>query len=320
MKKIARLILAGILTHAMLPVHAQSTYPDRPVTLVVGFTAGGANDKVAREIGHRLSKLWNQSVVVENRSGASGAIAAVSVASAKPNGLRLLVGPVTLTMLPAVQEGLPFDMSKDFTPVGLIAKSPLALTVSNDLEVDTLDAFLALAATKDLFAGTTGPGAVDHFGSLLLMEKTGVHLQDIAYRGGPELLTDLMANRVNMSMSSAATIAPHANGGKLKVLAVTGTERSPVLSAVPTFLESGVTGVDISQWWGLFAPAATPRAIIEKINDGLNTVLNEADLQQALLADGAIATPMTTAAFGTFVSSELSNWKGVAGRTGIKAK
>lgn len=315
MKHIQAFLLASLTGLAACSAQAQGFHPTRPVTLVVGFSAGGANDRVAREIGQRLGNLWHQSVIVENKSGASGAIAAASVARSTPDGLRLLVGPVTLTMLPAVQKNLPFDLKQDLAPVGLIAKSPIALTVSRQLDVADLQGFLALAKSRQLFAGTTGPGAVDYFGSQLLMAKAGIDLQDIAYRGGPELLADLMENRVNMSMSSATTVAPHAQGGKLKVLAVTGTARSSVLPSVPTFSEQGIPDLDIEQWWGLFAPAGTPPQAIDGINGDLRKILGDPGLQQAFTADGAVAAPMTVAEFDGFVAQQLANWESVARRT-----
>lgn len=319
MKKLSVLVSTLLALCAAVPAHAQAFRPERPVTLVVGFSAGGSVDKVARETGHRLSKKWGQTVVVENRSGASGAIAAASVASANPDGLRLLVGPVTLTMLPAVQKDLPFDLEKDLAPVGMIGQCPVALVISNKLQMENLDDFLAYAKSQSLFAGTTGIGAIEHFGSLLLTEETGIKLQDIAYRGGPELLVDLMENRINMSMSSATLISPHAKAGRIKVLAVTGEERSSSLPEVPTFSEQGIDGMDINQWWGLFAPMGTPQEIIEGINADLNDVLQDPGLKEAFATEASVPTPMAVAEFSEYVSQQQAKWESIIQRTGIQA-
>lgn len=312
------LLATGIMLTAIIGnVSLSAEFPQRPVTLVIGYSAGGSNDQVGRDIGQQLSEIWNQPVVIENRPGAAGAIAAAHVAKAKPDGHTLMVGPVTLTMIPAVQAKLPFDLFKDFQPVALIGKTPLALTVNASMKADTVNDFIKIAKKDKLFSGTTGPGAVDYFATYILMDKSNIKLDTVHYKGGSESLMDLIADRVNLSFGSVTLIAQHARNGRLKVLAVSGDQRSNLFPDVPTFSEAGVDGMDVQQWWGIFAPAGTPDEIVDVINKAVNNASRTDKIKESFLNRGVISSQMTVNEFQQFVKHEYDTWQTVAKNAGI---
>lgn len=294
-------------------------YPSRPVTIVVGYTPGGSNDMVARLVGQHLSTMWGQTVLIENRPGAAGVIAATHVAKTKADGHTLLLGPTTFPMTSAVDKKLPFDIAKDFDPVAMLASSPLAFTVAAQSPVKNMADFIDAARKEKKFAATTGVADIAAFGFFLFTQQTGAKLEQVQYKG-VEFFHDLFAGRVDVYLGSVAAISPHVHGGRARALAVTGTQRASVLKDVPTFNELGIKNVDLLQWWGLFAPAGTPKTTVERINRDVATVLAKREVREALEKVGARPAPMTPPQFKAYVESESHRFEEVAKQFNLVGK
>ncbi|GGE46105.1 hypothetical protein GCM10007276_24110 [Agaricicola taiwanensis] len=297
---------------ALTATAASAQFPEKVVTVVVGYTPGGSNDKVGRHIADGLKDTWGQPVIVENRPGAGGAIGAAHVSQAAPDGHTLMVGPVTITMIESVQANLPYDLDADFTPVAMLGQVPMVLAVGPSVPAKSVKEFLEIARSKTLHSGTTGVGAIDHFASVLLMESAGIKLETVNYKGGTDAMIDLIGGHVDMYFGSLTQLMQQIRAGKLTAIAVTGDKRSDALPDTPTFAEAGLQGMDVQQWWAIFAPKKTPDAVIEKINADINAIL-ESDGTKAFFAqDGAYPDPMEVQELKDFVKSESEKWQKIA--------
>jgi tripartite-type tricarboxylate transporter receptor subunit TctC len=299
---------------------AHAAFPEKPVTIIVPFAAGGSNDIVARYLGDQLSKIWNQPVVAENMPGAGAAIGSAHVAQAEPDGHTLLIGSVTFTMNPAVQPSLPFDPAKDFKPVAMLGSVPLVLVTGPSTEAKTIQEFLEEAKTKDPKYATSGLGTVNQFGAERLNRAASLKMQPVHYKGGSEAMTDVIGGHADLFMSSMTQALPLIRDGQLKGLAVTGDTRSEAAPEIPTFAEAGLQGIDVGQWWGIFVPAGTPDEIVAKLNDDINTVLQTEETKTFLAGEGAVPTPMEEGAFAAHVQEELQKWAAIAQEANIKAQ
>jgi 2-methylaconitate cis-trans-isomerase PrpF/tripartite-type tricarboxylate transporter receptor subunit TctC len=297
--------------------------PDRPITLVVPTPAGGANDAIARAIAHRLGPILGRSVVVDNRAGAHGSIASEYVARAAPDGHTLLLGYVaTHGMNPALQR-LGYDPVADFEPVGLIGYSPTVLVSSPSVPARTVEELVArLKAEPGVHSyASAGDGTAPHFAAELFKLAADVDITGVTYRGSSAALSDTVAGRTQLMFSSLSTAHPWIRTGRLHALAIAGPSRAASLPDVPTLHEAGVTGVEVTQWYGLFAPAGTPGRVVEDINTALNQVLNQVLTQTDSVAqvstqgiDIAAGPPDE---LGKLVEQEVARWKEVVGRTGL---
>lgn len=313
----------AIISAAMLAAFASpasAAFPEKPVTIIVPFAAGGSNDILGRYIGDRLSKIWNQPVIVENMPGAGAAIGSAHVAKAKPDGYTLLVASVTFTMNPVVQKNLPFDPAKDFTPVAMLGKVPLILLVGKSVQANTFAEFLEIARSRELAYATSGLGTVNQFGAELLNRGAKIKMTPVHYKGGSEAMTDVIGGHVDLFMSSMTQALPLIRGGQMRGLVVTSSERSDAAPDVPTLRESGIDDADIEQWWGIMAPANTPADVVEKINADINRVLSTDETKEFLARDGGRPTPMSASEFADLVKNELKRWREVADEAGIKAE
>lgn len=312
----------AIVTAAMLAFAnaASAAFPEKPVTIIVPFAAGGSNDILGRYIGDRLSKLWNQPVVVENMPGAGAAIGSAHVAKAKPDGYTLLVASVTFTMNPVVQKNLPFDPANDFTPVAMLGKVPLILLVGKSVQAKTFAEFLEIARSRELAYATSGLGTVNQFGAELINRGAKIKMTPVHYKGGSEAMTDVIGGHVDLFMSSMTQALPLIRGGQMRGLVVSSDVRSDVAPDVPTLKESGIDDADIEQWWGIMAPSNTPADIVEKINADINRVLSTDETKAFLARDGGRPTPMSASDYASLVKNELKRWKQVADEAGIKAE
>src|SRR5664279_3530339 len=238
--------LAGAFVLASSVVSAQ-TYPSRHINLIIPFAAGGSNDIVGRAIGKKLSEAWGQPVVIENRAGAGGTIGAAVVAAAPSDGYTLLLVSSTFTINPAIKKSMPFDTIKDFTPVAFIARSPLLVTASNKLPVDSAKDLLALARSKpgQITYASSGPGSINQISAELIALSAGVKLMHVPYKGGAPALNDLLGGHVDIYVSSLPQVLQLAQSGQVKALAVTGAKRTALLPNVPTLDESGIAGFDL---------------------------------------------------------------------------
>jgi tripartite-type tricarboxylate transporter receptor subunit TctC len=309
---------AAALVLASSEVHAQ-TYPSRPITLIIPFAVGGSNDMVGRAIGKKLTEVWGQPVVVENRSGAGGVIGSSAVAAAPPDGYTLLLVSSTFTINPAIKKNMPFDTVRDFTPIAFIARSPLLVTASNNLKVKSAKELLALAASKPglISYGAAGPGSINQIAAELIALSAGVKLMHVPYRGGAPALNDLVGGHVDVYVSSLPQVLQLAQTGQARALAVTSAKRTAQLPDVPTLDEAGIAGFDLWSWWGIVGPAGMPPNVVNALNSEIGKMLNSPELGTFLSNEGAEAAAMTPQQFGDLMRVETERWIKVAHEANI---
>lgn len=305
----ALLCLVGAFVLAGSAANAQ-TYPTKPITLIVPFAAGGSNDIVGRAIGKKLSEVFGQPVVIDNRLGAGGVIGAQAVASAAPDGHTLLLISSTFTINPAIKKSMPFDTLKDFTPVAFIARSPLLITASNKLPVNTAKELLELAKAKPgtINYASSGPGSINQISAELIALSAGVKFMHIPYKGGSLALNDLAGGHVDIYVSSLPQVLEIVRSGKAKGLAVTGLKRTPSLPDVPTLDEAAIPGFDSSSWWGIVGPAGLPTPIVNALSTAIEKMLTSPELKKFLENEGAEAATMTPQQFGELMRTETQRW------------
>ena len=287
-----------------------ANYPNKTVRIVVPFAAGGATDIVTRILAQKLTEVWGQSVVVENRGGAGGNIGAAEVAKATPDGYTLLMtsGSV-VTANQHIYKNMGFDPKADLMPITMVSSGPQVVVVNPNLPVKTLKELIELAKAKPgtLNYGHAGIGSQTHLAAENLLYATGLNIQNIPYKGEGPAITDLVAGQINMATPNVPAAIGFINGGKLRALAVTGKERSPALPHVPTVAET-VPGFENIGWFGLMAPAGTPRPIIDKIYTDVAKVLDTTDMRARFFVQGMAPTPLTPTAFATRIQNETARW------------
>jgi tripartite-type tricarboxylate transporter receptor subunit TctC len=311
--------LAGCLLFALGVGLASSatcaqTYPAKAIRIVVTSPPGGSQDFLARLLAQSLAPPLGQTVLVDNRTGASGAIGIDHVAKAAPDGYTLLLGAAgPIAIVPAVKKKLPFDPVRDFAPITLVAAGPFAVVVHPSVPVRTLKELIAVAKAKPrvLNYGSSGAGASPHLAMELLMSMSGIDLVHVPYKGVGPALTDLIGGQIDAMIADVHLVAPHEKSGRLRVLAVTSTERSSVLPNVPTVSEAGVAGYSAGTWFGLFAPAKTPVAIIARLNEEAGKILADRALAQRLSTQGIAPTPSTPEQLGAHLRDEIAKWRKV---------
>jgi len=320
-RTVRHLALLAMLAVTALPAGAQ-TYPSGPVHLVVAYAAGGTGDVVARIIAPKLSIALGQSVVVENRAGASGAIGARSVASATPDGLTLLVGQTAeVAINQHWLKGLNYDPDKDLQPVALLAVVPLALVVPAKAPYSTMVEFLAALRTGKLTFASAGTGTPGHFAGELLKAKTKSNLTHVPYKGAGPALNDLIGGHVDLYFPGMPAALPLLKSGLVKVLGVSSAKRSGVAPDVPTVAETaGMKDFDFTLWAGVFTPHGTPQAIVVRLNSEINKVLNEPDTRQRLVEAGADVEAMSVDQFRAFVDAESNKYLRIIKETGVTAE
>ena len=321
-RNIARVFAVGVACVASLfgtAPAAASDYPAGPVRLFVGFPPGGTTDVIGRLVAKELSDILGKPVVVENRAGVSGGIAAGAVARSAPDGLTLLMVPSTHATNPFLYASLPYDPDKDLVPVSLIATTPYVLVTHPDVpatDYPALMKYLAANPGKVNYASAS-PGTGQHLAGELFGRMADVKIVHIPYKGSSAALPDLMAGRVQMMFENVAVMTPHVRQGSLRALAVTGPKRAALLPEVPTVAESGLTGFEVVGWFGLLAPAGTPAPVIEKLNAAVNQLLARDPVTKRLGDMGADPVGGTTAVFASFLANETAKWGKVIREAGI---
>ena len=297
-------------------------YPNKPVHVVVPFTAGSATDILARTFGQKLSEMWSQPVVVDNRPGAGGTIGAAVVAKSAPDGYTLLVHSAAQAYNPSIYPSLPYDTVKDFIDVVPLGGQPNVLVVAPSLGIKTVAELVAQAKQKpgQLNFGSAGTGSGTHINGEKFKLAAGIDVVHIPYKGTPEALTDTIAGRVTYFFSPISAALPFVRDGKLVALAVSTAKRSSALPNAPTVAEAGLPGFDYSLWVGLFAPAGTPADVVDRIARDVRTVAQSADVKERFAALGAEPMPMTPPEFKQFVDSEIAESAKVIKAAGIKAQ
>ena len=314
-----RALFAALLLVATTAL-AQGDYPNRPLRLVVTVPPGGAADFIARLVGNKLSEALTQPVVVENKAGASGTIAADAVAKAAPDGYTLLQNSITTHGIgPHLFSQLPYDPVKDFAPVSGLALLPLIMAVNAELPVRDVNQLIAYAKAHSVNFASSGNGGAPHMAAELFKSVTGAPLVHVPYKGSGPAVADLVGGRVQIMFDAAPSLIAHVRSGKLRVLAAASSERNRLLPEVPTFAEVGLPGVNVSLWYGLLAPAGTPRPMIETLNRAIGRILEAPDVVERLHAQGAEPMPGPPQAFAAFMQAEMAKWAPVVKQANVKA-
>jgi tripartite-type tricarboxylate transporter receptor subunit TctC len=291
---------------------AQATaWPNKPVTIVVPFAAGGGTDIGTRIVAQRLSQLWGQSVLVDNRGGAGGNVGLEIVSRAKPDGYTLLTGNVgTQSINPTLYRKLNYNPDTSFVPIGLFAELPFVLATTASLPAKNVKELVELAKANpnQLTYASSGNGGSPHLSAETFKIATGTQILHVPYKGGGAAMTDLISGNVHMLFASVLETSAYIKAGKLKALAITSKERVSAMPDVPTLQESGVTGAESGSWLGLLAPAGTPPEVVEKISRGLQQVVSAPDVQQQLLAQGAIAKTGTPQDFVQLIANDRKRY------------
>ncbi len=303
----ARALLLGVVTGLLAPSAIAQTYPTRPVRILAGFPPGGGTDITARILVVKLSEYWGQQVIVENRAGASGTIAADLVAKSAPDGYTLLMGlPNSNVVAQQAFPKLPYDQQKDFAPVVPVSQVALVLTLHNGVPINDVKTLIAQSKIKQLRYASSGNGSVQHMSTETFKFLTGADLQHIPYKGSGQAVIDLIAGQVDMNLDTMPTVLNHIKGGRLKAIAVGTPKRTVQLPEVPTISESGVPGFVATNWYGLFAPAATPREVIAKINADANRAISAPEIREKIINSGGEPTGGGSEEFATFVRAEIA--------------
>ena len=289
---------------------AWAQFPGKPVTIVVPFPPGGGTDALARIMQPTLGALWKQPVIVENKPGAAGAIGGEYVAQARPDGYTLLMSSTA---------GITAKNVDKFAPITLVSASPYVVVVNAKVPVGSIRELIDYAKKNPgkLTFGSSGTGAASHLAAELFKSMGGVDMLHVPYKGTGQAVTDLVGGQIDVMFSPAETVMQHVQAGRLKALAVTSAKRFAALPTLPTVAESGVPGYEAVGWFGLFAPAATPKEVVAKVSNDARYVLSEADVKQKMLAAGAEPSPMTPEQFARFVRSEMDKWTRLMKERGI---
>ncbi|MGE5523215.1 MAG: Bug family tripartite tricarboxylate transporter substrate binding protein, partial [Rhodospirillaceae bacterium] len=296
-------------------------YPIKPVRLVAASAPGGGIDIIGRVIAQRLSEMWNQQVVVDNRAGGGGVIATGIVAKAPADGYTLLVQSVGVSYVQTLHKDAPFDVLRDLTPVAKVASQPSLLAVHSSVPASSLAELLKLAKAKpgQLSFGTGGAGGASHMGTELFAHAANIKLVHVPYKGTGPSMAALLAGEVNMAMVGVATALPHVKAGKIKPIGVTGSSRSAILPDIPTIAEAGVPGYEFAGWYGIFAPGNMPRGLTQKINADINKILQQPETMQRLAAIGFEPQSGSADEFAKYFRAEVVKWRKVIKDAGIAA-
>jgi tripartite-type tricarboxylate transporter receptor subunit TctC len=311
----AAIMLATATVHAQAP-----DWPTRPVRVLVGYPAGGANDLIARSLAARLGEALKQTFIVENRTGAAGSIAADAAARAVPDGYTLYMMSSAQALAPSVRKDITYDPVKDFRAIALVASAPYFLLVHNSVPARSVAEFVALAKSKPgkMNYASSGIGAGAHLTTTLFMRVAGIDLNHVPYRGDADLLTDLVAGRVDATFMTVSATLPHIRSGAIYALAVTSTERLPLAPNVPTIAESGYPDFDMTPWWGLVGPAALPDAIVRKIAAAARPILESREFRDQFFSQGITPQKLGPEEFAQRIAQDSARFADIVRRSGIE--
>jgi tripartite-type tricarboxylate transporter receptor subunit TctC len=303
---------------------AQPTaWPVRPIRMVIGYPPGGSTDVAGRLLAEQLGRRLGQQVVVENRAGAGGTVGATSVARAEPDGYTLLLAASPeVSIAPITMKTMPYDPVRDLQPITLVGQVPFFLVVNPSLPVNTLEEFISYAKANPakLNYSSFGNNTSNHLAGELFKALTGTRGVHVPYKGSGPSIVDLIGGQVQYTFDTPPAVLEHVRAGKLRALAVATRQRLASAPQVPTFAEAGLPGFSGGTWFGLFAPAKTPRSVIERVNTEAVALLNSPELAKTFADRGIVASPQAPEEFGRFVQAEVSKWKELAGKVGIVAE
>ena len=314
-------VVLGVSIGAVAPASSQNL-ADRPVRVVVPFAPGGSTDIVARITAQKLTERLKTPVVIDNRGGGGGNIGSDLVAKAPPDGHTLLIGTVgSLTINPSLYKRMPYDPARDLTPIAYFGSTPNILVVHPSLPVKTVRELITLARSKpgQLNYASAGIGGSVHLAAELFESMAKVEMVHVPYKGSGPALIDLLGGQTQLMFSTMPPALPHVKSGRLRALGRTGARRSPLVPDLPTIAESGLSGYEITQWWGLLGPAGMPGPIVTRLNSEVNGMLQQADVKERFAAEGADTAPNTPQWFASFMKTETAKWGKVVAASGATA-
>ena len=329
MKRRMKVLIGLALSFSLFPfafylgiacAHAQS-YPTKPIRLIVPLAPGGGNDTMARLIGQKIQGPLGQSLVIENRPGAGGLLGADVASKAPPDGYTLLLGNAAqLSIIPNIQPKMPYSPTRDFAPVSLIASAPLLVVVHPSMPVGSVKQLVALARARpdELNFASNGLGSTTHYATELFKMMTRTRMTHVPYKGLSLAMVDLVSGRVDLMFSSAVAMLPHVKDGKMRAIAMTGAKRSQAIPDVPTVAESGVPDYEAGSWYGVLAPAGTPRAIIDRLNREIVAAVKSKEAQDRLIGEAVIPIGSTPEEFSIYIAKELERAARVIKESGAK--
>jgi tripartite-type tricarboxylate transporter receptor subunit TctC len=316
-----RLAITVIAALSFTAVFAADPYPTKPIRMIVGFAPGGGTDLTARPVAQKMSELLGQQVLVENRPGAAGNIATEQVARAAPDGYTLLMGTIAaLAINPSLYGNLKFDPETDLAPVIQVVDATNVLALHPSVQAGSVKELIALAKQKSLSAGSSGIGATGHLAIELFNLMAGTKLVHVPYKGGGPAMADLAGGQIHLIFATTASAIPQIRAGRIKGIAVTTARRSALMPELPTISEAGLPGFDANNWYGIVAPAGTPRAIIDQLNAEVTKILGMPDVKATLFNQGLDPAPGTPEQFGAYIRAERIKWAKVIKESGAKAE
>lgn len=298
-------------------------YPSRPVRWIVPLSPGGSTDMISRVIAQGLTESWGVQVVVENRPGSGGTIGLGSLAKAAPDGHTVALAQLSnVALAPAFYQQLSYDPIRDFAPITLVSKTPMIVVAHPSMRVGNLSELIALARSKprSITFGSAGNGSIGHLAAEMLKRMSRIQMTHVPYKGASQAITDLIGGQISLGVIAIPTALPLINDRRLTALGVTSSTRSPVIPDVPTIAESGIAGYDVENWYGVMAPAETPRQIVGRIHADVVQVLGRRNVRDRLVNEGGEVVGSTSEAFGAFIRGEIAKWASVIKESGAKVE
>jgi tripartite-type tricarboxylate transporter receptor subunit TctC len=302
--------MASLAAIGWLPSAVADTYPTKSVTLIVAYPPGGQNDVAARLVTQPLAAYLRQPVIVENRAGAGGIIGAQAAAKSAPDGYTFLLAAINHSILTTLKPNMPYDLEKDFVPVGMVAAFPIILVINPSLPFKSVQDLIAYAKANPnkLTYGSSGSGGGTHLAAELFCSMTGIKMRHVPYKGSAPAMIDLLGGHIQMMFADSTSALPHMKDGKLRALGISSQQRSSLLPELPTIAEAGVPGYESNSWVGIIAPAGTPASIVTRVNADLVRSLNDPAVKAQLLAIGGEPRPGKPEQFGNFIHAEIAKW------------
>ena len=314
--------LVAVLLLAAGAAFAQAPYPTKPVRVIVPFAPGGGTDVMSRAVSQRLTEKLGATFIVDNRAGANGIIGVETAVKSAPDGYTLVAISNSHTVNVSIYKKIPYDLVRDLAPITEFTTQPFALVINPSVPAKNMKELIAYAKANPgkLNYGSSGQGGISHLSGALFGSIAGIDINHVAYKGGTPAMIDVISGQIQMLFSTLLQANPHIKAGKLRVLAVTTLKRSAVAPELPTMNESGVPGYDVSQWFGLTAPAKTPRAIVTKLNGEIVKILQEPEMKARIAADGAEPVGGTPEEFGAHIKRDIAKWAKVVKQIGLQAE
>ena len=313
-------VLVALLCAVALPCLAQS-YPNGPIRIVVPYPPGGGTDILARQIAQKLNEAWSVPVLIDNRGGANGTIGTALVAKAPADGQMLIVVPSGFAVNPSIYKNLPYDSTRDLTPVSQLASSPLILCVHPSFPTRTVKELIAFlkARPDQIHYGSSGNGSPPHIATELFKYMTGTRMIHVPYKGAGPAAVDLIAGQIPLYFMNALSVVPHIRTHRVRALGATSSKRFAALAEIPTIAEAGVPGYEMTNWYGMLAPGGTPRAVVTKVQTEVARILNLPELRERLAKEGAEVVASTPDQFGNFLKVEMDKTAKIVSASGMTA-